>query len=228
MLDRNGLRPTRYYVTKDDRVIVSSEVGTVNIDQRNILYKGRLEPGKMLLVDTRQKRIIDDDEIKHQIASEHPYGEWYKDHIVDLDELMEGRDMRFIAQDLREIMARLGFHTISDMVGRYDRLKQKENIANWKAATISLENLLFRPYTDSSVGHHFTKPQDHNIDNTLDMLAEKLGFRRTGALAILWWSVFTVLTALSKGKFSFAAIRFMLTGASFGRTNLFSSSVSIS
>jgi len=77
--------------------------------------------------------------------------------------------MRFIAQDLREIMARLGFHTIGDMVGRYDRLKQKENIANWKAATISLENLLFRPYTDSSVGHHFTKPQDHNIDNTLDM-----------------------------------------------------------
>lgn len=106
MLDRNGLRPTRYYVTKDDRVIVSSEVGTVNIDQRNILYKGRLEPGKMLLVDTRQKRIIDDDEIKHQIASEHPYGEWYKDHIVDLDELMEGRDMadndNLIPYDIKE------------------------------------------------------------------------------------------------------------------------------
>lgn len=88
MLDRNGLRPARYYVTANDRVIASSEVGVVTIPPENILYKGRLEPGKMLLVDTKQQRIIDDDEIKTQIATEHPYKEWYKEHIVDLDELM--------------------------------------------------------------------------------------------------------------------------------------------
>ena len=77
--------------------------------------------------------------------------------------------MRFVAQDLREIMARLGFHTIDEMVGRYDCLKQKQHVLNWKAATVNLKNLLFRPYTDASVGHHCTMDQDHGINATLDM-----------------------------------------------------------
>ena len=77
--------------------------------------------------------------------------------------------MRFVAQDLREIMARLGFHTIDEMVGRYDCLKQKQHVPNWKAATVNLKNLLFRPYTDASVGHHCTMDQDHGINATLDM-----------------------------------------------------------
>ena len=63
-MDRNGLRPSRYYVTKDDRVILSSEVGVVNVRPEDVAYKGRLEPGKMLLIDTKQKRIISDEEIK--------------------------------------------------------------------------------------------------------------------------------------------------------------------
>lgn len=91
MLDRNGLRPGRYYVTKDDRVIASSEVGVVPVDPANIVCKGRLEPGKMLLVDTQQQRIISDDEIKHQIAGEHPYAEWYNKHITPLDSLLPPR-----------------------------------------------------------------------------------------------------------------------------------------
>ena len=66
-------------------------------------------------------------------------------------------------------MARLGFRTVEEMVGRYDRLKQKENIANWKVATVDLESLLFRPYTDTSVGHHHTHDQDHKLEATLDM-----------------------------------------------------------
>ena len=64
VLDRNGLRPSRYYVTKDDRVILSSEVGVVDVRPEDVAYKGRLEPGKMLLIDTKQKRIISDEEIK--------------------------------------------------------------------------------------------------------------------------------------------------------------------
>lgn len=106
MLDRNGLRPARYYVTRDDRVIVSSEVGVVNIPPEDVLYKGRLEPGKMLLVDTNKQRIIDDDEIKHEIATEHPYHEWYKEHIVNLDDLMTGQNIAnsdaIIPYDLKE------------------------------------------------------------------------------------------------------------------------------
>lgn len=106
MLDRNGLRPGRYYVTLDDRVIVSSEVGVVTIPPQDILYKGRLEPGKMLLVDTKKQRIIGDDEIKHEIASEHPYADWYKEHITDLDDLMDNQALphseAIIPYDLKE------------------------------------------------------------------------------------------------------------------------------
>ncbi len=106
MLDRNGLRPSRYYVTKDGLVIASSEVGVVDIPASHILYKGRLEPGKMLLVDTKQKRIIGDDEIKHQIAEEHPYGEWYGHHVIALKDLLHSREISqsdtLIPYDLKE------------------------------------------------------------------------------------------------------------------------------
>ncbi len=88
-LDRNGLRPARYIITNDNRVILSSEVGVVNIPQKDIIRKGRLEPGKMLLVDTKKKRIISDEEIKREVATTHPYGEWFAEHVVELDDLMK-------------------------------------------------------------------------------------------------------------------------------------------
>ncbi|HEX2926888.1 MAG TPA: glutamate synthase large subunit, partial [Ruminiclostridium sp.] len=84
VLDRNGLRPSRYYVTKDDKVILASEVGVVDIKPENVKYKGRLEPGKMLLIDTKAQRIISDEEIKHQVSNLHPYEEWNKRHIYYL------------------------------------------------------------------------------------------------------------------------------------------------
>lgn len=86
-LDRNGLRPARYYVTKDDRIILSSEVGVLDIPAEDILYKDRLRPGRMLLVDTAEGRIISDEEIKDKIASEQPYGEWLEEHLMNLDEI---------------------------------------------------------------------------------------------------------------------------------------------
>ena len=87
VLDRNGLRPSRYYVTKDGFVVMASEVGVLDIPPENVLRKGRLQPGRMFLVDTEAGRIVDDDEIKHQIATEYPYGQWLKNNIVDLEEL---------------------------------------------------------------------------------------------------------------------------------------------
>lgn len=87
MLDRNGLRPARYYVMKDDRVILSSEVGAVPVDQKEVLCKGRLEPGKIFLIDTSQQRIVSDEEIKHTMARAHPYGTWCREHILDLKDL---------------------------------------------------------------------------------------------------------------------------------------------
>ena len=87
VLDRNGLRPARFWVTKDRRVIFASEVGVLDIDPANIERKGRLQPGRVFLVDVEQGRIIDDDELKSTLAAQAPYGEWLSREQVSLDEL---------------------------------------------------------------------------------------------------------------------------------------------
>ena len=89
VLDRNGLRPSRYWVCDDGLVVMASEVGTLDIDPERVVKKGRLRPGRMFLIDTSQGRIIDDEEIKSQLAAEHPYGEWLDAGIRRLDDLPE-------------------------------------------------------------------------------------------------------------------------------------------
>ncbi len=87
VLDRNGLRPSRYYVTGDDRVIMASEVGVLDVEPENVVQKGRLQPGRMFLVDTAQGRIIADEEIKGKISAERPYRVWLNEHLVHLEDL---------------------------------------------------------------------------------------------------------------------------------------------
>ena len=87
VLDRNGLRPSRYYITDDGKLILSSEVGALDLDPRKIVKKSRLEPGKMLLVDTVQGRIIDDAELKETYAARQPYGEWLDRGLIRLKDL---------------------------------------------------------------------------------------------------------------------------------------------
>jgi glutamate synthase (NADPH/NADH) large chain len=87
LLDRNGLRPSRYWVTDDDRVIMASEVGVVDVDPARVVRKGRLQPGRMFLVDTDQGRIVDDEEIKSALAAEHPYDDWLHAGLVELADL---------------------------------------------------------------------------------------------------------------------------------------------
>jgi glutamate synthase (NADPH/NADH) large chain len=87
VLDRNGLRPARYWVTKDKRVIFASEVGVVDVDPANIERKGRLQPGRVFLVDIEQGRIIDDEELKGTLAAKAPYGKWLKEQQISLDEI---------------------------------------------------------------------------------------------------------------------------------------------
>ncbi|WP_410654048.1 glutamate synthase large subunit [Amycolatopsis sp. lyj-112] len=89
VLDRNGLRPARYWVTEDGLVVLASEVGVLELDQSTIVRKGRLEPGRMFLVDTAAGRIIEDEEVKDQLATEHPYDEWVEDGLLPLDGLPE-------------------------------------------------------------------------------------------------------------------------------------------
>ena len=87
VLDRNGLRPSRYWVTQDGLVVLASEVGVLDLDPSTIVRKGRLQPGRMFLVDTDEHRIIEDEEIKSELASEHPYDEWLHAGLMNLDDV---------------------------------------------------------------------------------------------------------------------------------------------
>jgi len=89
VLDRNGLRPSRYYVTKDDLVIMASEVGVLDVPPDRVVEKGRLQPGRMFLIDIEQGRIVADEEIKKKISTEHPYRQWLDQHMMELGHLPE-------------------------------------------------------------------------------------------------------------------------------------------
>lgn len=89
VLDRNGLRPSRFWVTDDGLVVLASEVGVLDLDPAKVVRKGRLQPGRMFLVDTEEHRIVEDDEIKAQLAAEHPYGEWLHAGMIQLDDIEE-------------------------------------------------------------------------------------------------------------------------------------------
>src|SRR5690606_34733576 len=88
-LDRNGLRPARYFVTKDDRIVMASEMGVIKVPEEQIVTKWRLQPGKMLLVDLEQGRLIPDDEIKATLARSHPYQAWLDRTQIVLEELQD-------------------------------------------------------------------------------------------------------------------------------------------
>ena len=114
-LDRNGLRPVRYYVTRDDRMILASEVGPLDIDASNILQTGCLGPGEMLLVDPAQDRVIFNDEIRDAFAAEKPYHDWVAEETLTVDDLERpAEDSLPVARDaglsLTRRMAKLGYH----------------------------------------------------------------------------------------------------------------------
>ncbi|MBL8814490.1 MAG: glutamate synthase large subunit [Planctomyces sp.] len=109
-LDRNGLRPSRYYVTKDDRVVMASEVGVLDIEPENVAYKGRLQPGRMFLVDFAQGRIIDDAELKADVASRRPYKQWLEEQRILLSELPKVTPPeRIVDQELLNKMQAFGY-----------------------------------------------------------------------------------------------------------------------
>ncbi len=109
-LDRNGLRPSRYYVTKDDYVIMGSEVGVVDVDPANVLYKGRLEPGRMFMVDMEKGEIVADEELKQEIIDAHPYREWLDANRVMLADLPDaGGTARLLGDDLIRAQQAFGY-----------------------------------------------------------------------------------------------------------------------
>jgi glutamate synthase (NADPH) large chain len=115
-LDRNGLRPARYTITTDDRVILASEVGVADIPPDRIRKKGRLQPGKMFVVDTVEGRIVDDDEIKHDISGRFPYGKWLAKNVFDLEDYVGGEGLdaavaapRLDGDELRRLQRAFGY-----------------------------------------------------------------------------------------------------------------------
>jgi glutamate synthase (NADPH/NADH) large chain len=116
-LDRNGLRPSRYYVTDDNKLILSSEVGVLDIDPAHIVKKARLEPGRILLVDTEAGRIISDDECKARYAERHPYGEWLDRHLLRLSELeIPNKKIPVHTQTMRDRLYKVFSYTYEDVI----------------------------------------------------------------------------------------------------------------
>ena len=111
ILDRNGLRPSRYLITEDDQLILSSEVGVLDIEPTKIKVKERLRPGKMLLVDTRRGEVIDDDQLKEAYASRQPYGEWLDNNLVELKNLKipNERVPEFSAEERHRLQKAFGY-----------------------------------------------------------------------------------------------------------------------
>ncbi len=118
MLDRNGLRPARYTITKNDTMIVASEVGVMDFDPTEIAEKGRLQPGKILLIDTQEGRIYYDGEIKKQLASEHPYRQWLSTNRIQLEKLKSGRHVENSVSGLlqKEVMFGYGAEDIESTI----------------------------------------------------------------------------------------------------------------
>ncbi len=109
VLDRNGLRPSRYWVTDDDLVVLASEVGVIDIDPAKVVRKGRLQPGRMFLIDTAQGRIVEDDEIKRSLAQAHPYQQWLDEGLVELDELPDREHVVFSRQSVLRRQQMFGY-----------------------------------------------------------------------------------------------------------------------
>lgn len=116
VLDRNGLRPSRYYLTSDNMLILSSEVGVLDIDEKKIVKKSRLEPGKMLLVDTKKKKLIEDYDLKNEYASSNPYGEWLGNHLLYLKDLpAPDKKTHIHSQHERDILYKVFGYTYEDV-----------------------------------------------------------------------------------------------------------------
>ncbi|HLF18947.1 MAG TPA: glutamate synthase large subunit [Candidatus Omnitrophota bacterium] len=115
VLDRNGLRPSRYLVTKDDLVVMASETGVLPIPADRIKMKWRLQPGKMFLVDTEAGRIIDDEEVKREYATKKPYAQWIKEQMIDLSELPEPKNVHGLDEKTLLARQRAFGYTIEDI-----------------------------------------------------------------------------------------------------------------
>jgi len=187
MLDRNGLRPARYTITKNGTMVVASEVGVMDFDPADVAEKGRLQPGKILLVDTQDGKIYYDGEIKRQLASAHPYGKWLSTNCIRLEKLKSGRHVENSVPDLlqRELMFGYSEEDISSTIIPMATAGQEPTAAmgnDTPLAVLSTRPQLFFNYFRQQFAQ-VTNPAIDSIRESLVMsLNEYIGRVGTGIL----------------------------------------------
>ena len=187
MLDRNGLRPARYTITKHDTIVVASEVGVIDFDPSDVVEKGRLQPGKILLVDTQEGRIYYDGEIKQRLADEHPYRQWLSTNRIQLEKLKSGRHVENAVDNLlqKELLFGFGEEDISSTIIPMSTTGQEPTAAmgnDTPLAVLSTRPQVFFNYFRQQFAQ-VTNPAIDSIRESLVMsLTEYIGRVGTGIL----------------------------------------------
>lgn len=173
ILDRNGLRPSRYYITDDNMLILSSEVGVLDIDPKKIVKKSRLEPGRILLVDTKEKKIIENDILKEKYASEKPYGEWLDLHLLKLKDLPAADHKTHIhSQTIRDRLYKVFNYTYEDV---WDEILPMAKNANEPIASMGTDiPLAFMSKRHPSLFHYFKQLFAQVTNPPIDSLREEV------------------------------------------------------
>ena len=188
MLDRNGLRPARYTITKNDMMVVASEVGVMDFDPTEIAEKGRLQPGKILLIDTKEGKIYYDGEIKEQLAAAHPYRQWLSTNRIQLEKLKSGRKVDNSVKDLvrHEIMFGYGEEDVDGTIAPMATKGQEPTAAmgnDTPLAVLSDKPQIFFNYFRQQFAQ-VTNPAIDSIREELVMsLTEYIGRVGTGILS---------------------------------------------
>ena len=188
MLDRNGLRPARYTITKNDMMVVASEVGVMDFDPTEIAEKGRLQPGKILLIDTQEGKIYYDGEIKEQLAAAHPYRQWLSTNRIQLEKLKSGRKVENAVDNLlrREIMFGYGEEDVDGTIVPMSTKAQEPTAAmgnDTPLAVLSEKPQVFFNYFRQQFAQ-VTNPAIDSIREELVMsLTEYIGRVGTGILS---------------------------------------------
>ena len=187
MLDRNGLRPARYTITKNDTMVVASEVGVMDFDPTEVVEKGRLQPGKILLIDTKEGKIYYDGEIKQQLASEHPYRQWLSTNRIQLEKLKSGRKVENGVSNLleKELMFGYGQEDVTSTIVPMATTGQEPTAAmgnDTPLAVLSTQPQVFFNYFRQQFAQ-VTNPAIDSIRESLVMsLTEYIGRVGTGIL----------------------------------------------
>lgn len=187
MLDRNGLRPARYTITKRNIMVVASEVGVLDMDPTEIAEKGRLEPGKMLIVDTKEGKIFYDSEIKESLAAEHPYRKWLNTNRIQLEDLHSGRKIEHDETDLRSKEILFGY-TAEDVDNSLKPMVEKaieptSSMGNdTPLAVISEKPQIFFNYFRQQFAQVTNPPIDSIREQTVMSLTEYIGRVGSGIL----------------------------------------------